>query len=301
MKQYYYAKNDVKYGPFSIEDLKSHSITKSTLVWCEGMPDWKNADHIEELKEILHIEPPPIPKISKISTLSSHEVELYHDKYFPRPKNKDVFIGLGITWIILFAIISLVESDAILGRVEDTQDLRFTLLIAKFIIALIVTKSANNIGRIGILWFIFSLFFTGLAMIIHGSIKKKVIPKNFGTYSNTEKSKYLSGYAFLISKLGFNNDALFYVQKAIDYNPNNFFAYDVRGYIKYYLNDYESALIDVDYSIEKEDNSAGKYHHRAHIKFKLNDSEGACKDWKKASKMGDQNAKIAYKKHCMAH
>jgi hypothetical protein len=62
MKYYYYAYNDQQLGPFTVEELKAKRLKKSTLVWTEGMQDWASANDIEQLKDILISEPPPLPK-----------------------------------------------------------------------------------------------------------------------------------------------------------------------------------------------------------------------------------------------
>jgi len=60
MKKYFYSDGKEKFGPFSFEELKSENITKDTLIWFEGLEDWKPAKDIGELEEILKLIPPPI-------------------------------------------------------------------------------------------------------------------------------------------------------------------------------------------------------------------------------------------------
>lgn len=62
MKKYFYADGEDQKGPYTIEELKEFKLTKTTLVWCEGMPDWCEAHLIPELSEILVVIPPPINK-----------------------------------------------------------------------------------------------------------------------------------------------------------------------------------------------------------------------------------------------
>jgi hypothetical protein len=54
---YHYAEGDVTRGPVPIEELRGR-ITADTLVWCEGMTDWKPASQVPELRAILEIETP---------------------------------------------------------------------------------------------------------------------------------------------------------------------------------------------------------------------------------------------------
>lgn len=60
MKKYYYAENDNKYGPYSVEELKRFRIQRDTLVWHEGLDDWKPAHTIQDLSELFNQSPPPI-------------------------------------------------------------------------------------------------------------------------------------------------------------------------------------------------------------------------------------------------
>lgn len=63
--EYYYAnEQNQKSGPHNAEELKSHGIKPHTLVWCQGMDDWKPAGQVEELKELFPNvagSPPPVP------------------------------------------------------------------------------------------------------------------------------------------------------------------------------------------------------------------------------------------------
>lgn len=61
-KLYYVVENNEQIGPYSIEELKARNIKGSTLVWKEGFENWVTADNVEELKIILKVTPPPIPK-----------------------------------------------------------------------------------------------------------------------------------------------------------------------------------------------------------------------------------------------
>lgn len=45
--------NGQQIGPFPIEQLQQHGLTRETYVWCEGMPDWKAAHEVPELDALL--------------------------------------------------------------------------------------------------------------------------------------------------------------------------------------------------------------------------------------------------------
>lgn len=60
MKKYFYSNGQDKEGPVTLEELKQKDITPKTLIWYEGLDDWKEAESVDELKEIFELSPPPI-------------------------------------------------------------------------------------------------------------------------------------------------------------------------------------------------------------------------------------------------
>lgn len=61
MNKYYIAINGSEQGPFSLEELRACKISKTTMVWTEGMESWLEAYKVEELKNLIRTIPPPIP------------------------------------------------------------------------------------------------------------------------------------------------------------------------------------------------------------------------------------------------
>lgn len=50
MKEYHYVDaTGQQVGPIPMDELKNRPISKTTLVWCTGMPDWVEAQTVEEL------------------------------------------------------------------------------------------------------------------------------------------------------------------------------------------------------------------------------------------------------------
>ena len=49
MSRYYMADGLVQRGPFRISDLPGQGLRGETLVWKEGMPQWRRADQVDEL------------------------------------------------------------------------------------------------------------------------------------------------------------------------------------------------------------------------------------------------------------
>ena len=73
-KEWYFAKDDEKHGPFSLEEmteyLKSGKVRGKTLVWSEGMEDWTSANDVEDFKPFSSkiSGPPPIKSNKTINT-----------------------------------------------------------------------------------------------------------------------------------------------------------------------------------------------------------------------------------------
>ena len=62
-REYYYLEGNEQRGPVGIDQLKSVGLTPDTMVWTEGMDDWKPAKEVEELTNLLKA-PPPAPSTS---------------------------------------------------------------------------------------------------------------------------------------------------------------------------------------------------------------------------------------------
>jgi hypothetical protein len=60
MKKFFYSEGENNFGPFSLEEIKNKGITKETLVWHEGLENWKPAKTIPELNTLFNIEQPPL-------------------------------------------------------------------------------------------------------------------------------------------------------------------------------------------------------------------------------------------------
>jgi membrane protease subunit (stomatin/prohibitin family) len=63
--QFYAAIEGQKKGPLDIATLQQYvqsgQLTKQTLVWRQGMDNWKAAEQVEELKNMFGAKPPPLP------------------------------------------------------------------------------------------------------------------------------------------------------------------------------------------------------------------------------------------------
>lgn len=55
-----------KFGPFSKEELKTQNIKPDTLVWFDGLTEWKRAGELPEMKAFLPVVPPPLPVVAPV-------------------------------------------------------------------------------------------------------------------------------------------------------------------------------------------------------------------------------------------
>lgn len=102
MGHYFYSDGKSQFGPFSKEELKRHNINRNTLVWYEGLNEWKKAEELEELNDLFQVSPPPIP-----ANLSNK----------PNPKKKK-------RWLVPVIIISLIAVLVGVG-IEYYPDIEF--------------------------------------------------------------------------------------------------------------------------------------------------------------------------------
>ena len=61
MATYYILKQGHKKGPYSLQELKKENIQPTTHIWTLGMDDWREAQEIAELSDLLQEIPPPVP------------------------------------------------------------------------------------------------------------------------------------------------------------------------------------------------------------------------------------------------
>ena len=65
MTQYYYTDGTNKFGPMSLDELKTKGLTADTLVWYEGMDNWIAASQVPELSSMFGVNvPPPVASTS---------------------------------------------------------------------------------------------------------------------------------------------------------------------------------------------------------------------------------------------
>ena len=190
MRLYYFVENDQQLGPFTIEELKSKRLKKSTLVWTDGLPDWTSADQVEELKEIIVSEPPPLPKKEK-----EKKIETITIKQDPLPATSLKYdltyskeIGATITGILLLVVSIIIKLSGgfTFHDIDSYRQAIFNFicfLVIRISVTVWVVNIAKRQNRNSIGWGLFAFFLPSIALIIIGLLKKlrlkldKLFPK----------------------------------------------------------------------------------------------------------------------------
>ncbi|MDO4971014.1 MAG: DUF4339 domain-containing protein [Bacteroidales bacterium] len=74
--KFYIIKDDLRLGPFTLEEVKQQGLASDTLVWHKGMPDWKEACTVPELVDAIV---PSVPDEYKQEEYSTPEEVVVDD------------------------------------------------------------------------------------------------------------------------------------------------------------------------------------------------------------------------------
>ena len=110
MKEWFYIKDNVKSGPFTIDELIG-KVDGETLVWKKGMDDWKNSKYVDELQHFSD-SPPPVPDEQKVTEK--------RDKVFSRIVDS-VYYG----WVLTILVIA----SAFLEILGDQKSLLYGIIM----------------------------------------------------------------------------------------------------------------------------------------------------------------------------
>lgn len=81
MQYYYISDGQNTIGPLSKLKLISQNITKETLVWSEGLSEWKKAGDIEELADLFSSKQIPSPLPRQATPIHPFSESVYHRNY----------------------------------------------------------------------------------------------------------------------------------------------------------------------------------------------------------------------------
>lgn len=123
MKTFYIQKNNTQQGPFSLDELKDHNISKDTMVWFEGLPDWIQASKVEELNEFFiqkdDVKKTPPPFNAKNNTTNS--TSKIKKGYKPRNIIITITVLLIITTIVAFLVIQHNQQEILRKQLEEQK------------------------------------------------------------------------------------------------------------------------------------------------------------------------------------
>jgi len=94
MSKYYIKEGDDRKGPFGLPELMDLKVYPETLIWFEGLDDWKPASEIQELKPVIRqrtVSPPP---------------QLPEQPLAKSNKNQGIVIGLVAVLIIIILVVN---------------------------------------------------------------------------------------------------------------------------------------------------------------------------------------------------
>jgi hypothetical protein len=104
-KEYFYLSGKEQKGPLSSEDLKNLNLSSSTLIWTEGLENWKPLSEIEELTS-KSTPPPPPPSIESLQQSDKQSITS-----FKPTKREQIFLISWISFHLLALILSYTGID----------------------------------------------------------------------------------------------------------------------------------------------------------------------------------------------
>ena len=243
MKYYFYQKDGLRHGPFTYEELKSKRLLKNTFVWTEGMEDWSEAHTLDELKDIVVAEPPPIiadktthgskQPGATIHSSEDERTEFYEDDYFdlkglkydPTFKRESDATLVGVFFLIGSISLSfVVEIEKLEQPIFVIINLIYRILITVWVVNISDMQNRNKIG-----WGIFAFILPTLALIIIGLLKKKI--RNVRVDGFVSKKQKLD-YCLVEANKFYHKkrliDSLAYLNKALEIDEYNENARDMR-------------------------------------------------------------------------
>lgn len=148
MKKYFYSNGQEKEGPVTLEELKQKDIQPKTLIWHEGLDDWKEAESVEELRELFELSPPPL---DTEDTLKATDTKDFKPENQTATENSYTVKKQG-----MFS--NPFSFDGRIRRTEYGISLIIYVVVAAFVNAIVESGEAPIIGLayIPTLWFLWA-------------------------------------------------------------------------------------------------------------------------------------------------
>lgn len=228
--KYYYAENNEKFGPFSIEDLKKQNIKNSTLIWCNGMASWQRADEIDEIKEFSEPEPPPLPRQKNTSELNNKtsndptQFKSLSGSTSYKRETDATFIGVLLFFVPIaffyFTNTSEIRTEKSIYNLHGL--FAMLMLLTRIASAFWVNNIAKRQNRNNASWATFAFFFPSIVLIIIGIKDRLPLEVNINeSYPPVEKSQKLTELAISLMNEDRKDEALELLESALKYDPLN--------------------------------------------------------------------------------
>jgi hypothetical protein len=202
MTYYYIEKKGNQVGPLTKQELKEMRLTKTTLIWYEGLSSWTEAKNIEELNDIIIATPPPLPikdinvdfNPIPISKNTIYEQYKPRQKYDTRYSKESDATALGLLFFIIPFLFFISGGKNFIDQEYFTifKVISYVVSILIRIIATIwVIAIARRQNRNITLWGIFTFILPSISLIIIGQCKKLYNPnERLSSDIKVNKSRY---------------------------------------------------------------------------------------------------------------
>ncbi len=212
MKQFFIIKNNQQFGPMPLEQLVQQGLEPNTLVWCEGMPEWKPANQVPEVMPYLAPAqptppvPPAAPAQPQYPPQQPYQQQPYQQQPYQQPYQQSyqqpgqpgqpvqnpfgnmdtqgifkliLFLVLGYTAIA--GLINFIRSFDLLDFPKGTASGLFMLFSSLAVIGIsvvIILRMVKNqkYGFLALGFFVLSFFFGLLTMILIGTSSSFTMP-----------------------------------------------------------------------------------------------------------------------------
>lgn len=244
MKLYFYSVNQEKIGPITLEELSRKNLTKDVLVWRDGLADWVHASELDELKEVIIKDPPPLP----YKELEFNIIE--PDSLFDKTHDRDIkgfFIFLGA--IIITPAISLLTSSLLSTSVERVIII-YGILLSIVSIVYTITKS-EELNRDSTGWAFFAIILPIISALIVSISRRRLYNSEYIDEDNYTKSQINLEIAKDYYEEELYDEAIYFVNIALKFEPKNKEALFLRGEIYYQLNRLNKATWDIESCLDQ--------------------------------------------------
>ena len=291
-RHYFYADNDQQLGPFTIEELKSKRLMKSCLVWTDGMNDWQTAETIEDLKDFLISEPPPLPKktnsadikLEKLKIEKNNSKSSIYDLSYQKEE------GITILGIFLFILPIVLKLTGILtfDDIEKYNQAKIFLGIGSLVLRILVTywvvEISSRQNRDTTAWGFFAFILPTLALIIIGLLKKLKLKIEIN--NNLPIDEQISMLLDKATKFYIDQrflESIEITSKVIEFDFQKLEAYKLRGKSYFELKKIEASKLDFEKIVNNSEYAGISNYYLGNIAMTDFDRETAVAFWTKAT------------------